>query len=444
MNLSFLKGEGSLNLILHFFPFFLPITIENTKGGRWMGKLSRFKKRYSTPVLIQFCGVLLTSTTGAMLAPFLIIYLHDQLGGNLILPLIIVGLQPLTEIVLTLVGGGLTDRLGRKSIILTGLLLQASAMLGFVFAESVWLLAFMYILNGAGRTFYIPAQRAQIVDSTEEEKVSEVFAVISTLSSLGMTVGPLLGFLVYSFNPVFTFGFQATALSLYSILVWLKLPETYPETEEDVSKSSFTIRGFFSHHYSVLGLMVFTLPISFFYAQTETNYRIYIEELFPDFLLMLTIMTTANATFSISLEVLLVKWTERFTMKTIIFISYSMYVIASLLYGFSDSLPLLILTVFVLTIAQSIGLNHLLRYVSALAPKQNRGLYFSLYGIHWDISRTIGPLLGGFILIHWGGSSLFYLSAILIAIGGLGQYIFVGFVEKGRTEKKTVGMEVEV
>ncbi|MBM7587802.1 MFS family permease [Bacillus pakistanensis] len=409
-----------------------------------MKKLSQFKQRYSTPVWIQFCGELLTSTTGAMLAPFLIIFLHDQLGGNLILPLIIVGLQPLTEIVMTLIGGGLTDRLGRKSIILTGLLLQAVAMLGFVFAESVWLFAFMYILNGVGRTFYIPAQRAQIVDSTEEKKVSEVFAVISTIASFGMTIGPLLGFLVYTVNPVFTFGFQAAALSLYSLLVWLKLPETYPKTKDVESKSSLTINDFFKQHYSVLGLMVFTLPISFFYAQTETNYRIYIEELFPDFLLMLTIMTTANAIFSILLEVLLVKWTERFKMKTILFISYSMYAVAAILYGFSDSLPLLILTVLVLTIAQSIGLNHLLRYVSTLAPKQNRGLYFSLYGIHWDISRTIGPLLGGVILIHWGGSSLFYLSAFLIAIGGIGQYIFVGFIEKGRTEKKKAVLEVEV
>lgn len=81
------------------------------------------KNRYSTPVWIRFIGELLTSTTGAMLAPFLIIYLHDKLNGNVLLPMIIIGLQPLSNIFVTILGGGITDRFGRKSIILIALFL---------------------------------------------------------------------------------------------------------------------------------------------------------------------------------------------------------------------------------------------------------------------------------------------------------------------------------
>lgn len=393
------------------------------------------KNRYSTPVWIRFIGEILTSTTGAMLAPFLIIYLHDKLNGDVLLPMIVVGLQPLSDIFVTILGGGIADRFGRKSIILVALFLQASAMAGFIFADSVWAFAAMYIINGIGRSLYIPAQRAQITDSTEEHKRSEVFAVINTLNALGMTIGPLLGYLVYSYNPAIVFALQSTSLFFYLILTWIKLPETAPIKVYNINgidekkRNSIKLLQFFIRHHYVLGLMVLTLPISFLYAQTETNYRIYIQEIFPNYLFILTTIASTKAIMTILLEIGLVKWTEHFSMKIIVLISYICYTIAAIGYGYSTSLEALIVTQLILTIGESVGLSHFLRFVSQLAPDNMRGRYFSMYGIHWDISRSIGPFLGGTVLLHYGGNILFCLSALLLVLGGIGQFFFVSYVQ---------------
>ena len=64
-----------------------------------------------------------------------------------------------------------------------------------------------------------------------------------------------------------------------------------------------------------------------------------------------------------------------------------------------------------LVIGESIALNHLLRFVSEIAPHNKRGLYFSIYGIHWDISRTCGPVIGAVLLSNLNGSMLFYICA---------------------------------
>ncbi|WP_409253056.1 MDR family MFS transporter [Bacillus sp. SCS-153A] len=387
--------------------------------------MKRLLNRYPGLVWIRVLGELLTGLTGSMLAPFLIIYLYDKLDGNVLLPMLIVGLQPLSEIMITFLGGGLTDRLGRKKIIIAGLLLQAGAMAGFIFAESVWLFALLYVLNGAGRSVYIPAQRAQIADSIDDGIRSEVFALINTVAATGMALGPVIGYFVYTQEPGLIFGMQAAALMIYLVVVYYKLPETIPVDTEETERvnGSFQLKSFISNHSYVLNLMVFSLPISFFYAQTETNYRIYLEDLFPDFLAVLTTLASIKAVMCILLEIPLVKWSNRFSFKKILILSYGLYFIAALSFGFSASLLLLILTQLIVTVAESLGLNRLLNHISQIAPSNQRGLYFSIYGTHWDISRMAGPFLGGMILIEWGGAALFILSAFFLLLGGTAQIL---------------------
>ncbi|WP_440604088.1 MDR family MFS transporter [Bacillus sp. GB_SG_008] len=397
-----------------------------------------FGKRYSKPIWIRLFGELLTSTTGAMLALIFIIYVNKALNGNALFTMLLFGLQPLSEIVFTLFGGSITDRFGRKSIILIGLLLQASAMTGFIFAESVIPFALFYIMNGLGRSLYIPAQRAQIADVTEKEKQAEVFALIQTAGAVGTIIGPATGYLFYKDDPTILFILEAAALFLYSVLVWTQLPETAPLQQHDEQKTTPTKwKHFLLEHYSVFGLMIFMLPISFFYAQMETNYRLYAEkELFTNFMFVFTFMATCKGIMEIVLQVGIVKWAEKFSMQKIIVISYICYTIAAIGYGYSNTLWLLFFTLLILTIGESIALNHLLRFVSELAPEHMRGIYFSIYGTHWDISRMLGPVAGALLLQHFSGSFLFNICAVFLIIGGIGQYFFINYILKQDKTKR--------
>ncbi|NME98932.1 MFS transporter [Aneurinibacillus aneurinilyticus] len=295
--------------------------------------------RYNTIIWIRLFGELLTSLTNSMIAPFLILYLHQKLDGSVMLPLMIVGLQPFTDIVVTLFAGGITDRIGRKPILLFALFLQMCAMAGFIFADSVWMFASVYIVNGIGRSLYIPAQRAQIADAVSEEHRSEVFALVSTMGYISMSIGPLLGVIMFRYNPIILFILQALALFLYLIVIWLKVPETIPIVRKQIK-------------------------------QTEK---------------------------------------EMEKRKTFF---------------------LLLLVQFVFTIGESIGLTHLLKFVSVLAPVDQRGRYFSVFGIHWDISRTAGPALGGLVFENFGGQMLFSISATLLLFGMIAQYHVIRIIHR--------------
>lgn len=392
--------------------------------------------RYNKPIIIRLGGELLTRTTESMLALIMIIYVNKMLNGNIMITMLIFGLQPLSDIVFTLIAGGITDKYGRKKIMLLGLLLQGVAIGSFVFAQSVFIFALLYVINGIGRSLYIPAQRAQIADLTKQGQQAEIFALLQTMGAIGTVIGPLIGAVFYNTHPEYLFIMQSITLMVYAVVVWTQLPETapaitMPEQKLEVSSPKQFVRN----HSAVIGLMVSTLPISFFYAQTETNYRIFAEDVFPNFIFILAFISTCRAIMEIILQIFLVKWSERFSMAKIIIISYTCYIVAAIGYGLSATIVSLFFTLLFLVIGESIALNHLLRFVSEIAPSDKRGLYFSIYGLHWDVSRTCGPVIGAVLLSKLNGSMLFYSCACFLMIGGIIQALFVQNLERKKRRK---------
>ncbi len=202
--------------------------------------------------------------------------------------------------------------------------------------------------------------------------------------------------------------------------------ETAPAMTTPTQKFEVTSPKQFVHkHYAVFGLMISTLPISFFYAQTETNYLIFAKHNFPDFELTLVFISTCKAIMEIFLQVFLVKWSERFSMAKIILISYTCYTIAAIGYGlFSNNR----VTIFYITLFSHWWKHRFKPFTSICfrnRPLQiNVDCIFSIYGLHWDISRTCGPVLGAVLLSKLNGSMLFYICACFLIIEGIIQALF--------------------
>ncbi|MGD8191351.1 MDR family MFS transporter [Brevibacillus ginsengisoli] len=395
---------------------------------RYVHLITPLLSRYNRVVWIRFLGEFLTGLTGSMLTPFLIFYLQAKLGGSVVLPMFIIGLQPFSEILVTLLGGNITDRIGRKPVILFALGLQASAILGFILADSVWVFALLYTLNGIGRSLFIPAQRAQITDVVGEHQRSEVFAVLSTVGYISATIGPLIGLLAYRYQPVSLFFCEAFALVIYALVFWRFVPESvslhHTESQKQIActaQERKPLVAALQDYRLILGLMIFSLPISFFYAQSETTLSLYLKNSFSNYLTIVASLTTIKAILAIVLGIFLVKVTQHLSTARIMMVAYSCFTITALIYGTASSFSLLVVAQLMVVIGESIGLNRLIQLVSILAPADQRGRYFSIYGTHWDISRSIGPVLGGYMLVGYGGELLFLLVAVLLVVGGICQ-----------------------
>lgn len=389
-----------------------------------MKKIFKILSYYEAAVWIRFFGSAITSITNFMLRPFLILYLYDRLEGTVIVPLLIVGLQPLASIAVSLLGGGLSDRFGRKPVMVASLLVQAVTMTGFIFADSVWAFAILSFLNGFGVPLFVPAANAQIADIVPPDKRAEVFALLHTAFNVGPAIGPLLGLAVFAWNQAVVFAIAAAAFGLYTLIVWWKIPETLPQREAVHTKQKVQGLSWIDNKKLYL-FTLFAVPVGLLYSQVETTLPLHLKDNFSNHTAILAVLFTVNAILVMSSNIWIAKKTEKKSSKTMITISYFMFALVSFGYGYAPSFIALIIVEIIFSISEMIGINHLQKFVSLMAPLDKRGRYFSIFGMYMQIPRLIGPSICGFILAGYGGRVMFSLLGALLLLGGLLQFIHI-------------------
>jgi DHA1 family bicyclomycin/chloramphenicol resistance-like MFS transporter len=130
---------------------------------------------------------------------------------------------------MTLIQGPLSDALGRRPVVLVGLLVYSVASIACVFAPSfAFLLAFRAV-QGMSAGVGMAVGRAIIRDLHEGPQAQKLMATISMIFSIAPAVAPVLGGWIHVwFGWRFVFGFMViTGVSL-SVLSYVLLPETHP------------------------------------------------------------------------------------------------------------------------------------------------------------------------------------------------------------------------
>ncbi|MDF2647787.1 MAG: transporter [Paenibacillus sp.] len=382
--------------------------------------------KYDTAIWVRVVGTILTSLAGFMMRPYLVYYLYDKLDGSIFLSMLIIGLQPLCGIFVNLYAGSLSDRYGRKPMMLAALIIQAFAIGGYMFASHVWEFAVISIINGIGHAMFGPAANAQIADVVPQEKRAEVFALLHTALNMGSAFGPLLGLLLFTWNPTIIFLTCAIALFAYAGLVVLKVPETLPvksAAEQELSKTKPKIR--WRDHKPLLWITLLAMPVSLLYAQVESTFPLHLQQNFENYKTVFAAIITFNGCIVIALQIWIAKRTEHVSAYLVVAASYLLFAIVSLGYGFVPFFAILLIVEFLFTIGEMLNGPHIQKVISVIAPEEHRGWYFSVFGMNWQLSRAIGPILGGLLYSHYGGKMMFAVLAAIILIAGIAQTRYI-------------------
>ena len=382
--------------------------------------------KYDTAIWVRVVGTILTSLAGFMMRPYLVFYLYDKLDGSIFLSMLIIGLQPLCGIFVNLYAGSLSDRYGRKPMMLAALIIQAFAIGGYMFASHVWEFAVISIINGIGHAMFGPAANAQIADVVPQEKRAEVFALLHTALNMGSAFGPLIGLLLFTWNPTIIFLTCAVALLAYAGLVVWKVPETMPvksAAEQELSKTKPKIR--WRDHKPLLWITLLAMPVSLLYAQVESTFPLHLQQNFENYKTVFAAIITFNGCVVIALQIWIAKRTEHVSAYLVVAASYLLFAIVSVGYGFVPIFAILLFVEFLFTIGEMLNGPHIQKVISVIAPEEHRGWYFSVFGMNWQLSRAIGPILGGLLFSHYGGKMMFAVLAAIILIAGIAQTRYI-------------------
>jgi MFS family permease len=141
--------------------------------------------------------LLLLTTLGVMFAyafvlPQFMFYAYDDLGWTSAQVGLVMSAYGLAFMVGAFALGRLSDRVGRKPVLVLGLALFSAQFAGLlIFRDLTWI-ALGFIAAGLGNALYDPALSATILDITPPEHIASMLGVKGTASSLGSMLGPAL------------------------------------------------------------------------------------------------------------------------------------------------------------------------------------------------------------------------------------------------------------
>ena len=121
--------------------------------------------------------------------------------------------------------GGLSDRFGRRPMLLASLMAFGADYLVMAFAPSLWWLVVARIIAGiTGATF--PTAYAYLADISSPERRSANFGLIGMAFGFGFIIGPALGGIVAQWGPRMPFLLAAALAFGNALYGWLVLPES--------------------------------------------------------------------------------------------------------------------------------------------------------------------------------------------------------------------------
>ena len=195
------------------------------------------KKKASLSVI--FLTVFIDLMGFGILIPILPTFATKELGVSDFGIGLVIGIYSLTQFILNPILGKVSDKIGRRPIILATLLITASSYIMFSFATSFIYLLLSRMLAGLGGS-NIGVAQAYIADITSDEERSKGMGLIGAAFGLGFVFGPMIGGFLSEYSYMYA-GFGSAGFSLIAFLFALiALPESNIERKSD-SRISYKI-----------------------------------------------------------------------------------------------------------------------------------------------------------------------------------------------------------
>jgi DHA1 family multidrug resistance protein-like MFS transporter len=323
--------------------------------------------------------------------------------------------------------GSLSDRFGRKPILMLGVFGNAISMLALGLSTQLWMLFAARGLAGILSSATLPTAMAYISDSTDEKSRGGGMGVIGAAMGLGMILGPGAGGMLSAISLQAPFYFAAGLSLLAMGAIWYFLPESLvvEKRETTLSLKGPQIKAMWESLFGPIAFLFITaFMISFAVTNFEGIYAYYAKERYGYGPETIGVILTAIGIISVVVQggltgIATRKFGEVNVIKTSLIASVA---------GFLVMLLANNLTTVILTAAFFILANSMLRpAVSSLISQrttQGQGIAMGLNNAYMSLGRVIGPLWAG-VVIDINLSFPFITGAAVMLIVFLASLVFL-------------------
>ncbi len=380
--------------------------------------------------ILAFTLAVVTLGFGVVM-PIIPFYMEDFGAGGTELGLLVAS-YAVMRLIFGPIWGSLSDRVGRKPIMVIGVLGYGITMVGFGLATQLWMMFVARILAGVLSSATSPTTMAYIGDSTSEEERSAGMGILGAAAGLGTIFGPAIGGLLADFTLSTPFFFAAGMSLISVLLIFLFLPESLSEDERIPRESDepiFNLRAWWKALFTPIGPLLvqaflvmagLTLFFGIFglYALQRFDYGTKEVGL---------IFTVLGLMMAVGQGLLVGPLTRRFGDLTVMKVGFLLSGISILTVMAANQYFLILLAIGFFSLAISL----LSPAISALTSKwttMSQGVTMGLSNSFGSLGRIFGPPLGGVVYdLHW---SLPFLSAAVVMLVGWGVSLRIAPVQK--------------
>jgi len=327
--------------------------------------------------------------------------------------------------------GILSDRYGRKRILVPSLFIFAVAGFACSFIKDFSMLLVMRAVQGIGSGALASLNSTIIGDLFSGEQRVKAMGLNAAVLSVGVAAYPSIGgaLALIGWNYPFMLSLLALPIGI-AALFFLNSPE--PRNTESITSY---LKGTWSHmnNLKVAGLFsAGLLSFIIMYGAYLTYFTILMDQKFNASSLTIGIIMTVASLSNAAMASQLVKIHRRFSISMIIVISFIIYAVSNVIVPFIPNMWLLLIPAVLSGIGNGATLPGIQTAVAGLAPMEYRGAFMSLNSMMLRLGQTLGPPVIGIAYVYGGINATFFTAAGIAMTVPVAVVLF-GMLKKSRS-----------
>jgi multidrug resistance protein len=309
--------------------------------------------------------------------------------------------------------GRLSDRIGRKPVIVISLIGTAVGSFVTGAAGALWVLFLGRLIDGASGASLSVAQAA-VADMAEPAQRPRLVGMLGAAFGVGFVLGPAIGGLAALGGPHVPFYVAGVLASINAVAAIIRLPET--------KRTVTRVKGGFSvpaqqglRRLAILGFLT-----TFAFVAFEATFSLFGKARFD-----LQEGSTALVFLGIGLVLVAVqgggfgRLAERVDVPRLYVMGLSVVAVGLVVVGVSTGWPLLILGLLLVSVGQGVASPSLTELVNRAAGEERRGAAMGFQQSSYAVGRILGPPLAGAAFDRIGVWSPMVFGGIITGVAAL-------------------------
>jgi len=340
---------------------------------------------------VLFLVVFLDNLGFAIVVPYLYFYVL-ALGGSAFLYGVLLASYSLMSFIFTPIVARLSDRYGRRKILLTALAVSSLSYLIFGSAQIIWLLFVGRMLAGTTAAT-VPVAQAYVADVTSPNERLRYLGLLGAAAGIAFILGPAIG---GTLSSLFGYGipsYLASALAFINLIsAYFRLPEpTSFNIKKTVISFSALLRVLRTRKIALLLSIYFLFFVSFVFLQTALSP--WLQAVFGFGSLQTGLVFFLVGGFSVFTQaILLPSLSKKFSQLTLTMVSIGVFIVSLLALATVQNLVFLFVVAALISFGFGIQYVTLNTMISLNTPKDAQG---GALGVAWAIAglaQTVAPV----------------------------------------------------